>query len=119
MRAVATSAVLSAVHPGCATPSQLSSPAVRQGFENVGGGKESGTDTPLRLVHRITNTGARAESATFVLQLGEEDGRTVWTGRAAATEVEPGEPFSVTYVSREPMPDGDQYVLWRVEDVVR
>jgi hypothetical protein len=93
---------------------------VQEGFRNLNDGfAEQAGDGPLRFVDFFRNEGAAARSATFVLTLREKDGRTVWVGRATATDLEPGEEFQVTYEGTEPAPGGDQYRQWRVEDVLR
>lgn len=103
----------------CAQGPDFSVEPVQDGFRNVGGYKESGTETPLRFVDRFVNEGPPAESATFVMVLREEDGRVVWSGRATVADIESGEQFQVTYEATVEPPDGDQYTQWRVEDVVR
>jgi hypothetical protein len=93
---------------------------VQEGFRNLNAGyAEQAGDGPVRFVDFFRNEGAATRSATFVLTLREQDGRTVWVGRATATDLEPGEEFRVTYESAEPAPDGDQYKQWSVEDVLR
>ena len=104
---------------GCTPTPDLSSPLVQQGFRHTGGYTESGTATPARLVDRVVNEGAAARSATFVVVLKEEDGRTVWTGSATVRDVAAGEEVVVVYTSDQPLPDGDQFQLWHVADVVR
>ena len=118
--AVAAAALLAAAPLTACTPSsELSSPLVQDGFRQSSGYTESGTNTPARKVDRIVNEGAAATSATFVMVLKEEDGRTVWTGSATVRDIAAGESFAVVYVSDQPLPDGEPYQLWYVEDVVR
>jgi hypothetical protein len=115
-------ALLCVLVAGCSQEPDFTEQAVQEGFRKLPAGsyKEQSGDGPLRLVDRYRNEGEAARSATFVLTLREdEEGRTVWVGRATATDLEPGEEFVVTYEGDEPVPDGDQYLQWRVEDVVR
>jgi hypothetical protein len=92
--ALLTAAVL---FTACAQGAGFSVEPVQDGFRNIGGYKESGTNTPRRFVDRYVNEGPAARSATFVFLLREEDGRVVWTGRATVADIEPGEEFRVTY----------------------
>jgi hypothetical protein len=103
----------------CSQPPDFTVDPVQEGFRNVGGYKESGTNTPRRFVDRFVNEGPATRSATFIFVLREEDGRVAWTGRATVTDIEPGEEFEVTYDGSTQPPDGDQYTQWRVEDIVR